>query len=568
MSDPPLGGESALDRTGTRRADGFVSERARRRMVRISWLLGVVAFVLQLSLPVVLLVTGVIVMIGEVLTMPSAHVRGAALHEGRIWFAVPARDGDTRTPEPAPSQEDEPARTTTSAATSWRIESVAAAATEAATADSSASLGPFELGAGLLEQPELLAAGGKLRVIGRHEVGTVDGAELGWRQARAPAARLRMPFAYRGRPAVAAVDHGGSERDTQVVVHTYGQGVWTERGSYPLELPAGADLREIQLLEIDGALHAFVETTGDEVIHRVLAGGDADLQRWSSPWAVLDEWSAAAAAGDPVLFGLIDREQATTVAEEPTWTTHLVVAVRQGPGWRQLADQPTDRARELSALTDADGSVWLVTDGRFGGVDLRRFAAGTLGPLQTHPGAFPHRRSVSLLVLSQLAPLLLTMLVALLLARAMRHHRHGDYRIGTTAVPYASLVRRGIAQGVDTVLYLVGPAAILAPQIVEAPETFSNALVVFVCLLWCVPVMLLLSYLEGRFGRTPGKWAVGIRVVGVDLEPCGFQRALVRNLLLMIDGILHYLVGVLVIALSRSWQRLGDRAARTIVIRG
>jgi uncharacterized RDD family membrane protein YckC len=74
------------------------------------------------------------------------------------------------------------------------------------------------------------------------------------------------------------------------------------------------------------------------------------------------------------------------------------------------------------------------------------------------------------------------------------------------------------------------------------------------------------SYFEGRFGKTPGKWLLGIRVLGTDLQPCGFWLALLRNLLTFADGFFNFLVGALLVALTESWQRLGDLAARTIVV--
>ncbi len=66
---------------------------------------------------------------------------------------------------------------------------------------------------------------------------------------------------------------------------------------------------------------------------------------------------------------------------------------------------------------------------------------------------------------------------------------------------------------------------------------------------------------------TPGKWLLGLRVLGDDLRPCGFSRALLRNVLGAADGSLVYLVGMVVIALSARQQRLGDLAVRTVVIR-
>jgi uncharacterized RDD family membrane protein YckC len=81
-----------------------------------------------------------------------------------------------------------------------------------------------------------------------------------------------------------------------------------------------------------------------------------------------------------------------------------------------------------------------------------------------------------------------------------------------------------------------------------------------------VAVLLAYSYFEGRSGKTPGKWVLRIRVLGTDLQPCGFRRAFVRNLLTFVDGFFSFLVGALLVALTEKWQRLGDLAARTVVV--
>ena len=558
---------------GTATAAGFRSDRSRRRLVRLAWLLGVVAFVLQLSLPVILLVTGVIVMVGEALSMPSAHVRGAALHDGRIWFAMPIGPAAAADEPRSPGSDDEPPATPTGSTQRWRLESVDAGGSASSGAVSAAPVtlaSPtlFDFAGGLLDRPHLLSAGGHLLVVGRRAVGTLEDQAIRWRQARAPLARLRAPLWYQGQLAVPRlVHHAGSSQSATLALDTWAHGHWAQRYNLELELPEKADVRQLRILPGATSLHVFVETLDDELIHRALTVEGVSSGHWSQPLQEPGEWSSALVAGDPAVFRLVQRERATTVAAEAEWSVHLLGAVRNGDDWREMAEVPIDRGREVNALSHADGSAWLVTDGRYGGIDVRRFAAGRFDSPGAHPGPFPYRLSVMLLVSSQLAPLLLTMVVALLLARAMRHHRVLERLVGTTSVRYASLVRRGVAEGIDMVVYLVGPAAVLGPQIAQTPEAFSNALVLFVCVLWCLPVMLVLSYLEGRFGRTPGKWLTGIRVVGLDLQPCGFNRALIRNLMQMIDGILHFLVGILVVTLSRDWQRLGDRAARTIVIR-
>jgi len=78
--------------------------------------------------------------------------------------------------------------------------------------------------------------------------------------------------------------------------------------------------------------------------------------------------------------------------------------------------------------------------------------------------------------------------------------------------------------------------------------------------------LLVFSALEGKHGATPGKWLLGIRVMGTDLQPCGFGRAFLRNILKFVDGFFNFLVGVMLAALSNNWQRIGDMAARTVVV--
>jgi len=75
------------------------------------------------------------------------------------------------------------------------------------------------------------------------------------------------------------------------------------------------------------------------------------------------------------------------------------------------------------------------------------------------------------------------------------------------------------------------------------------------------------TFCEAATGATLGKRLVGIRVVGEDGDPLTFGAAIVRNLLRVVDALFFYLVGFLFAATSSRGQRLGDRAAHTIVVR-
>jgi uncharacterized membrane protein SpoIIM required for sporulation len=72
-----------------------------------------------------------------------------------------------------------------------------------------------------------------------------------------------------------------------------------------------------------------------------------------------------------------------------------------------------------------------------------------------------------------------------------------------------------------------------------------------------------------RDGQTPGKRAVGLRVVRDGGYSVGFAASAVRNLMRVIDSqpIFTYLFGMAGVALSRSGKRLGDVVAGTLVVR-
>ncbi|HEY8079543.1 MAG TPA: RDD family protein, partial [Labilithrix sp.] len=72
---------------------------------------------------------------------------------------------------------------------------------------------------------------------------------------------------------------------------------------------------------------------------------------------------------------------------------------------------------------------------------------------------------------------------------------------------------------------------------------------------------------EGKTGRSPGKRAFGLRVLTTTGRPIGFGAAALRNLLRAADALpIANLVGVLSMALSSKFQRIGDLVAGTMVV--
>jgi uncharacterized RDD family membrane protein YckC len=81
------------------------------------------------------------------------------------------------------------------------------------------------------------------------------------------------------------------------------------------------------------------------------------------------------------------------------------------------------------------------------------------------------------------------------------------------------------------------------------------------------------AVLEAWRGRTPGKAALGLRVVTVTGRPIGFRAAALRNVLRAADALplaytagLLSLAGLVAMSTTRRFQRLGDLVAGTIVI--
>jgi len=88
-------------------------------------------------------------------------------------------------------------------------------------------------------------------------------------------------------------------------------------------------------------------------------------------------------------------------------------------------------------------------------------------------------------------------------------------------------------------------------------------LIAFFGLEWFYPV---LFEVYGQ-GATPGKRMLGLRVVHDDGVPVGWSGAMIRNLLRAVDFLpFFYGCGLVSMLLTRDFKRLGDLAARTVVV--
>lgn len=96
-----------------------------------------------------------------------------------------------------------------------------------------------------------------------------------------------------------------------------------------------------------------------------------------------------------------------------------------------------------------------------------------------------------------------------------------------------------------------------------------NRLAIQMLICWCAAIFYIayLTVVEVLAGRSPGKWLMNLRIVGVEGEPADTSALITRNLLRVIDAGILFLP-LLMIVLMPLRQRAGDLAAGTLVVRG
>lgn len=130
---------------------------------------------------------------------------------------------------------------------------------------------------------------------------------------------------------------------------------------------------------------------------------------------------------------------------------------------------------------------------------------------------------------------------------------------------YQGLGRRFVAIVVDVIVLFVIGYLIAIPSGMTTGAGFD--LSGGPAFLWFLVSFAYYIVLEGQYGQTLGKMAVGIRVVTETGDAITYRASLIRNVLRIVDGLFVYLVGAIFIYLSDTQQRLGDRVADTVVVR-
>ena len=529
---------------------GYMSEESKRRFTLVAGLLGAGFFLAQIVLPVAVMFL-VFFPAMSMQKLTTREVDRAALWKEELWFVERTMRLSWRDPEASAN---------------------AFALGHARLADLSDAGPAVPLDAsGKSSHPSLLGVGERLWVIGQDSVSYYERGSLTRLDVAGRPARASSPFVVQGRPAVLSLG-------TPAVLSTlFVEGVraqWKAR-EVPLDLPPEAgSLRALQAVEAGDGLYLFAELCTETPQRCSLHSRPLEGKAWDvlvENACACGSWNAVRLGSDPAVF-LSEREE----NEENHY--RVVRLTANGPRSDGIALGKGHRGFEAWRAFSRGEDLLLVSQAMPGGLKLVEVRDGRVKRSLKKPGSFPFMPGMMMFVLiPQMLPVALSLVLALLLTVQMRRHRIDTYVLGEERRTFASLWQRALAQLVDVVPLAAGFVipGIWMWRFFADPESLIEQGPFFPLLffalfagafLWGLLVIAVFSYLEGRYGKTPGKWLLRIRVVGTDLQPCGFGRALVRNLLTFVDGFFNFLVGALLVALTESWQRLGDLAARTIVV--
>jgi len=518
---------------------GYVSREDKGGFLAKVWVAVITGLVFQLVIPMIVMFLAMHSMFDSVGKLDLMDPSRSARWQGALWMLETGPSRDDGLPRPAklarwvPGSEDPPS----------------------------------EAGIPPMYEPSLVAAGGSLWVVGADTVIEISGS--GTRPVRHgdSLGQVSRPFAYRGRPAL--VERGPERYQLRVFDGDH----WVADGDLVMGPSDGEEIALELLTVIDAPGGAGAVAPYDGGLYylpdlaRLGAVPVADWERISDH----DLYWAACLAGDAPLV-VVTRE---AVSLESGITGYR----RTTAGWEQAFDIDRGVVGRLGAHgIDGSGRVLLLAEGMPGSLTVWEIDGDKVASKTKIGGDGPDDSEMNTLSwISNAVGWITTLALVLILSGMMTRHRTRTHlAAGATAV-YATLLRRAVAAGID--LILIGAPVTAAwfgrfgTGAMDMEEQGPLGILSVFGFLGLVGVWLVLwavafAFMEGRGGRTPGKRVVGIRVLDVNLAPCGFARALIRNLLkIFADSLFNYFVGIVLIGFSPSWQRVGDLAARTVVVR-
>jgi uncharacterized RDD family membrane protein YckC len=523
----------------TQRApSGYLSEEHKRKFTITAGILGAIFFIVQFILPfgVMMAIMPGMMFFGDS-WMEIARPERGAFWNHQIWYVgtsiSPKRpDGDRVTLK------------------SLKVEG---------------NEGPKNIGLLPMENPWLLAGADKLWIISSSKVGFFQDGNIKLVSEEKVLGEISRPFLYKGHPAV--IEEGPNGFAFVVFV----DGAWQRKAPFTLKLRErlGRIQDSFQVVSRDDKLHLFLKF-GDTLYYRerLPEEGAEDQDRWRPISEVKRDWFAI----------LLDGELSVFVQQAEEFPSRIVGLKLEGGTWKSFFSYDVGMTTEMGIYPLGQPRKFALLRQSFpGSLRLVHVDGGRVLKETRHGKGFPFPDFFGVMMLGFYGPtLLLPLVLAVILSSLMKKHRICEHQAGSMTMPFASITRRALSQIVD--FFVLGAPAIAGVLLIfpifdmekmlrSGPFPLAGFGLILGEIFWGIFCLFAYSFLEGRWGIAPGKWVVGIRVLGTDLRPCGFGRALVRNLLKFIDGFFNSMVGILLAALTENWQRVGDMAARTVVVR-
>ncbi len=524
-----------------------------------------------------------------------------AFAAGRIWFLTYAPDLQTHTLQRMPLPSDPNA---------------------AATPDDAASDIQPPVQFAFNSTPRLLGQGDKLWIIEGDRVGWVeDGTFL----ADLPQRRLgelSQPFLFRDKPAVLELAAANPKRRAGLELLVLTDGEWDSAGFLVVDDGTTFSISDWRIVPIGETLYVF-RSMGSSFIEYLEwpipkdagQGGidpETDAKQPAAPSQPDDRWQRIVIAPiEPqnaprranqgfVQWAAMELDDAPAVfhlqqSATGMGTTGQIVGKKFMNGkWTDFFSHSTSSSfiQSLSACPLPGPSHFaLIFPESFSRMEVIEVENGNVVATVTQGQESPFSGAFGMLSLDSMIALqgvTLAIMAAYVIAigRLSAKYRASDYIYGLSRVPFASLERRAAARYIDSMIgtapmIYVGyrlfsefdPTSIFDSVMSSRAQTELIDFLVKVAWLagfafgWLFLTFLIFCFTEGWWGTTIGKALFRIRVLGTDLHPCGFLRALLRNILRIADMLYNAMVGLLAIALTTNQQRLGDLVARTVVVR-
>lgn len=513
--------------------DGYLSEQGKRRFTITAGILGAVFFMAQIALPYILMLTAMPTMILKGDISKQLNVDSMVFWNDSIWLIEEAGKD-----------------------VNYNLKRITLREFEA----------PEKVCRLSLDKPCLLAGKDALWIISPHYVTQYTERGLEKETRIRYAGNLSKPFLLHNLPAVVK----DAPDETSVLV--YENGTWQKK--YGLDLGPKAKkiniAKDLQVLCDESQMHLFMKL-GDTVYYKSCSFDSiiGNTEPWEAVGSAGMSWQAVSDGADLFVFGLRPVNRGRQIAayrkKNNTWEMffHDEASIRRDIGVCSLPETErfivsTKTFQDSVRILEIEGTN-IIRSKRFGNV-------------------FPFGAGFSLLfIIPYSGMLILPLILAIILSAMMRKYRICRYVAESHELPYASLTRRALAQAVDGLIlgapfilsFIFMMTMFMNPENIlrsKSTRPLLSPLLMCAGFPWAIIWLLIFSATEGASGATPGKWLFGIRVRGTDLKPCGFGRAFVRNILKFVDGFFNFMVGVMVAALSLNWQRVGDMAARTVVV--